>query len=169
MRTTTTRRWPARIVAILLLLAAALVIVGVSIESAQGHIETTTTNEHTESGEVGEGHPQPSTSPGIEGATVLGIPLESPILIGGLAVASVVLAAAIWLRPGRLTAVLVIAFSIAAGVFDVAEIQNQAAEDAGVLLAAAVVVVLLRLLTILGSVVILREHVRRVTVTGAAV
>jgi len=168
MPTAPARHWPARIVAIFLLLAAALVVVGVSIESAQGHIETSTTNEHTESGEVGEGHPEPSTAPGLEGAKLLGIPLESPILIGGLAAASVVLAAAIWVRPGRVTAGLVIAFSIAAGVFDVAEIQHQAAEGAAGLLAAAVVVVLLRLLTILGSVVILRDHVRGVTLTGAA-
>ncbi|MBT2517175.1 hypothetical protein J7E29_06995 [Streptomyces sp. ISL-90] len=159
MQISTARRWPPRVVAILLLLAAALVVIGVTTEATQGHTEPGTTSEHGENNEGGEAHEESGTEVGLEGATLAGIPLESPLFIGGLAAASVVLAVAIWLWPGRATAALVIAFSIGAGIFDVAEIQHQAAEGNGALLAAAVVVVTLRILTIAGSVVIFRDRV----------
>lgn len=167
MQTTTARRWPPRIVAILLLLAAALVVVGISVESAQGPTESSVTSEHTESGEVGEGHVEPGTGAGLEGATLLGIPLESPLFIGGLAATSVALAVAIWLRPGWATAALTIAFSIGAGVFDIAEIQHQATEGTGGLLAVLALVVALRILTIAGSIVILRDRAAQLR-AGAA-
>ena len=164
MQSTTAVRWPPRIVAILLLLAAAPVIVGITVESAQRHTETSVTSEHTESG---DGHVEPGTGAGLEGATLLGIPLESPLFIGGLAVGSLVLAATIWFRPARATAVLVIAFSIGAGAFDIAEIQHQATDGAGGLLAVAALVVALRVLAIAGSVMVLRERVTQLR-AGAA-
>jgi hypothetical protein len=63
--------------------------------------------------------------------------------------------------------VLVIAFSIGAGAFDIAEIQHQATDGAGGLLAVAALVVALRVLAIAGSVMVLRERVTQLR-AGAA-
>ena len=157
---TSSIRWSSRLVAVLLLLAAALVVLGVSIESATGHSETAETSEHGEGAEAhnesGESQPEADASPGLEGATLAGIPLESPLFIGGLAAASAVLAVAIWVRPGRLTGTLTILFSIAAGAFDASEIRHQAGEGSAGLLAIAVIVVLLRVAAIVGSVIVIR-------------
>lgn len=160
----TKARWIPRLVAIFLLLAAALVVGGVSVEAALGHTETAT--ESSEHDEGGEGHEETGES-GLEGATLVGIRLESPLFIGGLAAASVLLALGIWVRPGRATATATILFSIAAGVFDVSEIQNQAAEGSAGLLAVAVVIVLLRVLTIVGSVIVIRDRVRQLHAAAA--
>ncbi|MEO5922013.1 MAG: hypothetical protein ABIQ01_12815 [Pseudolysinimonas sp.] len=153
----------SRLVAILLLLAAVLVVVGVSIESVTGHPESSESSKQGEGGEghdeSNENHEQPASEPGLEGATLLGLPLESPLFIGGLAVASVVLAAAIWIRSGRLTGALTIVFSLTAGAFDVSEIQHQATEGSPGLVAVAVIIVALRLAAVVGSVIVIRSRV----------
>jgi hypothetical protein len=155
------RRWAPISTAILLLLAAALVALGVALESSLEHAEPGI-NEHSESAEHGETQESHDDSgAGLEGANLLGIPLESPVFIGGLVAASVVLAAAVWRRPGRVAATLVIVFSIAAGVFDVSEIQHQSVEgNVGLLLVAAMVAAL-RVLAIVASGIILRDRLRR--------
>lgn len=172
MATTRLRWWP-RLVAILLLLAATLVIVGVSIETAQPHADAGAASEHNESEEhgettEGEGMQEGPGEKGLEGAKLLGIPLESPLFIGGLAAASIALAALVWLRPGRVSAALVIVFSIGAGIFDVSEIQHQGAEGATALLALATVVVALRVLAVVGGVAMLRDASDRTSATGTA-
>jgi hypothetical protein len=53
----------------------------------------------------------------------------------------------------------VILFSIAAGAFDVSEIQHQAGEGSGGLVAVAVIIVVLRLAAVAGSVVLIRSRV----------
>jgi len=163
---TSSIRWAAGIVAILLLLAAALVVIGASIESATGHPQSSQTSEQGEGGEnhdeSSENHQQASSEPGLEGASLLGIPLESPLFLGGLAATSVVLGIAIWVRPGRLTGALAILFSIGAGAFDVSEIKHQAAEGSVGLLAVVVVIVVLRLAAIVGSVIAIRGRVAQV-------
>lgn len=94
-------------------------------ESSQEQTETTTqTESHDESGEAA--HDEYGEAPdeadeaahadGVEEATLLDCPLESPPFIGGLVVTSAVLAVAIWRRPGRGTAAVTIAFSDVAGV-----------------------------------------------------
>ncbi|MEQ1736021.1 MAG: hypothetical protein ABL886_06425 [Rhodoglobus sp.] len=164
-------RWASRLVAALLLLAASLVMVGVSIESTSGHLEPSESSVQGEGGEshdeAGEG-PTQATEPGLEGATLAGIPLESPLFIDGLAVASIVVAVAIWVRPGRVTGTLAILFSVAAAAFDVSEIQHQAAEGSLGLLAVAMTIVVLRLAAIVASVVVIRARVRRLRSSGAA-
>ena len=138
-----------RVVLIALLVAAtAAFVVGVSIERAQGeaHAESAATVEG-EAGEAGEaGHEEgaeggeaatPAESGGSHGdeegaETFLGIDYEAVPFIVLAAAFSLVLAAAVWLRPASvpLLAFVVVAM-VAFAVLDVREVVHQLDEDNG--------------------------------------
>ncbi|HEV8560158.1 MAG TPA: hypothetical protein VGR06_27815 [Actinophytocola sp.] len=146
-------------VGLLLVVCAALVIIGVLIErGGETHTEggVAATTEHTEGerAEPGEERP-PAEDAGDE--TVVGIRLESPAALVGLAVVSVGLAVWLWRRPARPAAGVVTVFTVAAGVLDVAEISRQLAADQTGLVVLAGLIVLLRLVTVAGAVALWRS------------
>lgn len=149
------RTLPAMIGA-LLVVCAALVIIGVSLERGgeQGHTDTgaVESSEHTETeGEHAESREQPHTE-----ETLLGAAIESPAALVGLGVVSVALAALVWRRPTRPVAGAVIVFTIAAGVLDVVEISRQLSADRGGLAVLAMVIALLRVATLAGAAMLWR-------------
>lgn len=106
-----------RVLAGLLLATAALFAIGVAIESGEGH--------HDESGEE---------------ETVLGIELESPALVAGAVVVSVLLAVGVLWRPSRSMFIAVAIISIVFTVADIAEAAHKFEEsEAGIGVLAAVV------------------------------
>jgi hypothetical protein len=61
-------------------------------------------------------------------ASIFGLPIESPVVIGFVVVLSLLLAAALWFRPRALWILLVaVGFALVTGAFDVREIPFQAA------------------------------------------
>lgn len=148
------RTLPAMIGA-LLVVCAALVIIGVSLEhGGDTHTDTgaVESSEHTETeGEHAESGEQPHTE-----ETLLGAAIESPAALVGLGVVSVGLAALVWRRPTRPVAGAVIVFTIAAGVLDVVEISRQLSADRGGLAVLAMVIALLRVATLAGAAMLWR-------------
>jgi hypothetical protein len=111
------------------------------------------TTEHTEGERAEPGEERPAAEDaGSE--TVAGIRLESPAALVGLAVVSVGLAVWLWRRPARPVTGVVIVFSVAAGVLDVAEISRQLAADQTGLVVLVGLTVLLRLVTVAGAVAV---------------
>lgn len=162
------RRVLPAVVGALLLVCASLVIVGVSIEhgsEAGSGTGLAVSSEHGQSHEgANEGaetaepeHAGSGERIEAEGqASVLGVPIESPAALTGLAVVSVALAVLVWRRPTRLVVGGVVVFTVAAGVLDVAEIGRQFSGDRVDLAVLAMVIVLLRLTTLAGATVLWR-------------
>ena len=144
---------------VLLVVATAAFVVGVSIERSQGETRAAsearagTAGESNEAGELGHenggesgeaAHPEESAGAHAdEGSaeTFLGIEYEAVPFIALAAVFSLALAAAVWLRPGSTPLLaLVAAAMIAFAVLDVREVVHQLDEDNGglALLAGAV-------------------------------
>jgi hypothetical protein len=122
---------------LVLLAATVLFILGVALEPHSEEAESES-REHAES-EAGEGRSEP------EGGEerVLGLDLESPLVIGVAVVASVGLALLAWSRPERrwLVAIAVVAAGFA--LVDIAEVLQQLDEDrTGLALLAAAVAAL---------------------------
>lgn len=122
------------LLAVLIVAATALFVVGVSIEKAEGgHDEPA----HVEAGE--ESH-------GEEDEEVFGVELESTPFIVLAAVGSLALAFAAWRRPDSEPLLAVVAVAMLAfAVFDVAEIGHLVEESEGGLVAIAVLVAALHL------------------------
>jgi Flp pilus assembly protein TadB len=151
----------AAAVAVLLVAAAALLVVGILLErhteSGVEHPIVGATGEQQESHhESTEGtHAEPGTAPGNRGGEaaerLTGISVESPAFVALGAIASVILAVAVWLRPNRPVVVIVVVFTAAALVLDVLEINHQIGADRIGLAALAGVIAALRVATIVGS------------------
>ena len=135
---------------ILLLVGAALFVLGTSVEKNRHHNEpapaTQVSESHNEGGgesaeqhqaESAVGHPE-STGEG----KVLGIDRESTALVGLALLASLALAAALWKHPTRAVWLIVGLVAVAFAIFDVAEVVHQLDESAPGLAAIAVAVAL---------------------------
>ena len=139
--TTSSRRVGAlnwqRLTAALLVISAVLFVVGIVLERAgpagDSHTEvppaaTQVTVTAIENGNEGdEVHPQATGSAPIseaQGETTLGFNLENPWLVGGFALVSVALAAAV-LRLGRPALILAVLFGAGAAVLDFQEVLTQ--------------------------------------------
>jgi Flp pilus assembly protein TadB len=147
-------------VAVLLVAAAALLIVGVLLErhtesgaerpvvAATGEQQESHHGESTEATHHESG--KPANSGGEAAERLTGISVESPWVVALGAIASVVLAVAVWLRPNRAVIAMVVAFTAAALVLDVLEVSHQLGADRIGLAALAGVVAALRVATIVG-------------------
>jgi Flp pilus assembly protein TadB len=156
------RHWVAAAVAVLLVAAAALLVVGALLErhaeSGTEHPVVAVTGEQQEShhDESTDGvHAEPGTAPGNRGGEaaerLTGINVESPWVVALGAVVSVALAVAVWLHPNRPVIATVVAFTAAALVLDVLEINYQLGADRIGMAALAGVIAALRVATLVGS------------------
>jgi Flp pilus assembly protein TadB len=162
------RRRVAAAVAVLLVAAAALLVVGILLErhteSGAEHPVVAVTGEQQESHhESTEGtHAEPPTAPGKRGGEaaerLTGINVESPWVVAIGAVVSIALAVAVWLRPNRAVIATVVAFTAAALVLDIFEINHQIGADRIGLAALASVIAALRVATIIGSAYLFRSR-----------
>ncbi len=120
--------------AVLIVAATALLVIGISIEKAEGG--------HPEEGAAQVESGERSQSEGDE--AVLGVELESTPFIVLAALASLALAAAAWKRPDSEPLLLLVALvMLAFAVFDLAEIGHQVEEsEAGLVIVAGLVAVL---------------------------
>lgn len=107
-------RWPQRAIAILLIVAAGLFVLGVTAESNDSHSDepAAETVEHNESPE-----------------RVLGINVESRDLVTTAVVVSLLLAALVWRRPTRPLLMLIAVAAAAFAVLDAAEVAHQLHEN----------------------------------------
>lgn len=163
------RRRIAAAVAVLLVAAAALLVVGTMLErrteSGAEHPVGATTGEQQEShhDESTEGaHREPATAPGTRGGEaadrLTGISVDSPAIVALGAIASLALAVAVWLRPNRAVIAIVVAFTAAALVLDVLEINHQVGADRIGLAVLAGVIAALRVGIIVGSAYLYRSR-----------
>ncbi len=160
------------VVGVLLVVCAALVIVGVSLErnGEDSHTDTgaVESTEHAEGENDGSGEETHDENAGRGENTgrgedavhdeeaVLGMRIESPAALAGLAVVSVGMALLVWRRPTRLVTAAVVVVSVGAGVLDAMEIGRQLSADRVGLAALAVVIAVLRLATVTGAAVLWR-------------
>jgi hypothetical protein len=173
------RRLPAAL-ALLLMAGAALVLLGATVEhrgaSETGRaVESSAGTSHTEqAGEAGGGEGGESAKANghqigevageqSENETVLGVRVESPVALTALVSASAGLAVLVWRRPTRLVAAAVVAFALAAGAFDVAEIDRQLSAERTVLALLAVTVLLLRAATVTAAALLWRNTPRGIS------
>jgi hypothetical protein len=155
---TSGRRYLSAMVGLLLIVCAALVIAGVSIErGGESHTPSGETAEHVEAGheEQPEAHQPQAPSESAESGVVR--TLESPVALAALAVVSVGLAALIWWRPTRPVAVTVAVVAVIAGVFDLIELIRHLSADRGGLAALAGLILALRVVTVAGAAMLLRR------------
>lgn len=130
------RRVP-RIIAILLIVAAGLFVIGVTAERDEDtHSDepTSGTGEHHEGSEADEGTETPTAEPaeseaGENEERVLGIDVESPLAIAAAVVVSVLLAGLVWRRPSPRLLVVIAVVAAAFAVLDIAEVVHQVDEN----------------------------------------
>jgi hypothetical protein len=147
-------RLPALLVEVLLVATAAFVI-GVSVERAQGETHAEPAPQagepgHENGAESGEEvHAETTTGAHADegnGKTLLGIDYEAVPFIGLAAAFSVGLAVGVWLRPGWVPLLALVALAMVAfAVLDVREVIHQLDEDNGGLALLAGVVAALHL------------------------
>jgi hypothetical protein len=128
-----------RVLALLIVVATAAFAIGVAIESDEG---SEAPEAHVEAAESeGEAAEAGATAESDSEDELLGVDAESTPLVVAAVVASLALAAAVWLRPDlELLLTLVAAAMLAFAVLDIREVFHQADESNGGLavLAAAV-------------------------------
>jgi hypothetical protein len=145
-----------RAIAVSLVAAAALFVVGVRAEGDEGDHTDEPTSEASESSEQQEGtevggeadeHDEAEAAAeddaGDEGETeerVLGLDLESPLLVGTAVVVSLLLAGLTWARRDRGLLLTVGVFAWAFALLDAAEVVHQLDEDNAALAALAAVI-----------------------------
>ena len=158
----TLRRNLPTLVGLLLVLSAALVILGVSLErgsethSGNAEVAETVERGHDEhGGDESTGHADEEAG---EPAFVKS--LESPAVLAGLAVVSVGLAVLVWRRPNKPVTATVAVTATAAGVADVLELTRHLSAERTGLAVLAVVIVILRVLTVTGALVLWRNASR---------
>ena len=142
-----------RIAAALFVITAVLFAVGVAAEGGEGSDGEATAQAETaegagEAGEdaQGEAEEQAAGEEGEEGhdeageETVFGIDVESPATVTAAVLASLALAAGLWLSTRRWVALVAVAAGVLFAVFDVAEVARQLDESrsGGAALAAVV-------------------------------
>jgi hypothetical protein len=142
----------------LLIVCAALLIFGVTLEHRTEAARSTPASSEASASSEGSGHDEGphhdeggaeaaagstgETGETDESETVLGVRIESPGAVAAFAVISVALAAVVWRRPGRATAVVVAVVAAGATVLDVAEIGHQLSQNRNGLAALAAVIAL---------------------------
>jgi len=144
---------PYKAIAILLVVAAGLFVLGVSIERGDGdhheepagetteHDETNESAEHRAS--EGEAAQPAGSEEGENEERALGLDVESPLLVAAAVAVSLLLAGLVWRRPRRQLLLVAVGFSAAFTVLDVAEVVHQLEEDkTGLALLAAVIALL---------------------------
>jgi hypothetical protein len=160
------RSLPAAVAA-LLLLSAALSVLGAILESHSGGSEIPTlsvsepaghsdTEGHAEGG-AEEHATEPSTHLESTGETVLGIRIDSPGAVTAAAIVAVALASLVWRRPTRWVTAAVVLVAAGAAALDIAEISHQAREDRGGLAAQAAIIALTHLAVAIGAVILWRR------------
>ena len=115
--------WSRAALPLVLLAATALFVLGVALEPSSEHAGSES-GEHAAS-EVGEA----GTEPAGGEERVLGLDLESPLVVGLAVAASVGLALLAWSRPERRWLVAIAVVAAAFAVVDVAEVLHQLDED----------------------------------------
>jgi hypothetical protein len=133
---------PRRAIAVLLIVAAGLFVVGVTAEDdADTHSDERTAqagehDEATESDEAIEAEAAERSTSEAEQAQadgdderLVGIDIESPVLVTAAVVASVLLAGLVWRRRDRRLLVVIAVFAAGFAVLDVAEVAHQLDED----------------------------------------
>jgi hypothetical protein len=135
-------RLPQRTIAVLLIVAAGLFVIGVTAEDntdthsdegtaqAGEHGEATESDEaiEAEAAERSTGEAERSESDG-DAERLLGIDIESPVLVTAAVVASVLLAGLVWRRRDRRLFVVIAVFAAGLAVVDAAEVAHQLDED----------------------------------------
>jgi hypothetical protein len=162
------RRFLSAIAGLLLIVCAALVIAGVSIErGGETGTRSGETAEHVETDHEEQlpGAHKPSEHAQSEESGLVAA-LESPAALAALAVFSVGLAALIWWRPTRTVAAAVAVVAVIAGVFDLIELIRHVSADRIGLAALAGLILVLRLATVAAAVTLLRRAGRRAAATG---
>jgi hypothetical protein len=165
----TVRRALPASVGLLLVLCAALVILGVSLE--RGGETHTGTGEVTESVEPGrhDEHAGDESSEHVDierhadthdGESALAEALESPAALSGLAIVSLALAVLVWRRPTRWVTLTVAVASVAAGVADGIEVGRHLSADRSGLAVLAAAILLLRIITVAGAIMLWRTASR---------
>jgi hypothetical protein len=146
----TTFQRAGRIIAALLVVGAALFVVGAAIERGDHRDEPATAVRtsreqvgHDEAAEAGGAASTAEKAEAGDEEKVLGLDVESPGLLAVGMVLSLALAAFVWRRPRRSAFLVVAVFAAAFTVFDVAEVVHQLDRSKAELavLAAIVVVV----------------------------
>lgn len=154
-----------RLAAILLVVTAALFVIGVSAED-DTHNEATETVADQPAGEAEEGQVEAEESEegpdeggeaegersategeeghdeGAEDETVLGVDAESPATVTLAVLASLALAAGLWFTNRRSVAIATVAVALLFAVFDIAEVSHQLDESrTGLAVLAAVIAI----------------------------
>ena len=134
--------------ALLLVLGAGLLVLGISLERVGGHdahssvtaeaaehseYATSPHDERAEQAERGgaghDDHAEPNVTPtpthDERAESPLNQVLESPAALGGFVVVSIALATAVWRRPIRPVLAVVAVFALVAAVFDIRELGYQ--------------------------------------------
>jgi Flp pilus assembly protein TadB len=139
-------RWPQQVIAILLIVAAGLFVLGVTAEddhdthSDEPTAEAADAGEHNEatgSAETIEAEAAERSATAAEAAQeadedeerVLGIDVESPVLVTAAVVVSVLLAGLVWLRPNRRLLIVIAVVAAGFAVLGAAEVAHQLDED----------------------------------------
>jgi hypothetical protein len=157
----TWRRALPALLGALLVVCAALVIIGVSLERGAAHTDGGAVAGSSEQGESAEQRAAEGAAPRPGGQvetaeTLLGVSLESPWTLAGMAVISVGLAVLVWRRPTRVVAVAVIVVAVGAGVLEVAEVVRQLSADRAGLAVLPMLNAVLRVAIVAGAVVLWR-------------
>jgi hypothetical protein len=129
-------------IAVLLVIATGLFVVGVSAERDKDthHDEPgAEAVEHDEANKTAEGAGVEGSHEGANAAAdaernegderVLGVDLESPLVVAGGGVLSLLLAGLVWRRPDRRLLIAIAAFGAVFAVLDIAELTHQLDED----------------------------------------
>jgi hypothetical protein len=145
--TTSGARWPHRAIAALLVAAARLFVVGVTSENDndvhndEPAAETIAADRHddaAESAEAIDAEAEERFTSEAEAAEeeaeedaerVLGIDVESPVLVTAAVVISLLLAGLVWRRPDRRLLIIIAVFGASFAVLDAAEVAHQLDED----------------------------------------
>lgn len=161
-------------VAVLLILGAVLLVIGVNIEQAgeageAGHHPAATESAEPTGSSEPTG-PTEATEAEGEGEHAEGLParlgLEKPLALTAMLVVSLGLAAAVWWRPIRPVTVVVAVFALAAGVFDVIEIGHDLSVDHGGLAVLAGIIVASRVAVIASAADLWRHPATRAPGNG---
>jgi hypothetical protein len=145
--TTTDARWPRHAIAVLLIVAAGLFVVGVNSENDndvhndESNAETDAADGHdeaTESAKAIAAEAEERSTSEAEAADeeaeedeerVLGNDVESPVLVTTAVVISLLIAGLVWRRSDRRLFIIVAVFGAGFAVLDVAEVAHELDED----------------------------------------
>jgi Flp pilus assembly protein TadB len=129
---------PHQAIAVLLVVAAGLFVIGVTSEGDEdNHNEepAAETDEHNEQAETGEtteteaAERAESQEAEEDEERVLGMDVESPLLITAAVVMSLLLAGLVWRRPDRRLLIVITVIAAGFAVLDAAEVVHQLDED----------------------------------------